>query len=547
MKFQMPSGGSLGRTKNILHFVQGFTIFLAWALTIAIWTKGDGIDGRTGWYWGLCWLSIPGLIYLVAVPMWPRARRFGNVYAFASVDILYSILWLSAWICLASYVAQGKSKGSSSDNDKSNSDSKTPARRANADSDSNKSTKTGCDNWAYGSASKCKLSEATTIIGVFIFILFAITAWMSFRNVMHFRRTGTLPDAVSDPTFAAQSKAAFSSNPAHDFEEDDDDMRSGRGGGMGASSRGDRDEDYALLHQSEVDDLSNAHGRTAMQGSYDPTAPAPGGILHDYNNTSYGGAHGQHYGEPSTQYNPSDYTPSEYTAPTGFGGSSKQHRPYKPNHETYGLSNSKDVPTVHGPQHQSALTPTLIRPNTLPSSRNQHRTGRTQPTTPRPNQPRPTQHPTRAPPPLNPKRSAQISKLRDSANAAHRKSNYDEAIKLYSYAIDMALSRPGWEPVGVAREELSGLYANRAQAHMAVQAWPEALVDAKSSVDSKPVGNVKAWWRIAKCLAEMSRYEEARKFLHKALDIEGKESEGGKELFALLGEVDRALLRGLSA
>lgn len=152
-----------------------------------------------------------------------------------------------------------------------------------------------------------------------------------------------------------------------------------------------------------------------------------------------------------------------------------------------------------------------------------------------------------APLPINPKRSAQISKLRDSANAAHRKSNYEEAIKLYSYAIDMALSRPGWEPVGVAREELSGLYANRAQAQMALQAWPEALVDAKASVDSKPVANVKAWWRIAKCLAEMSRYEEARKFLHKSLDMEGKDSEGGKELFALLGEVDRALLRGLSA
>ncbi|CAI7593791.1 unnamed protein product [Penicillium crustosum] len=317
MMFQMPSGGSLGRTKNIIHFVQGFIIFLAWALTIAIWTKGDGIDGRTGWYWGLCWLSIPGLVYLVAVPMWPRARRFGNVYAFACVDILYAILWLSAWICLASYVAQGKSKGSSSSDDKSSSDSKSTTKRAD-----DTSTKTGCDNWAYGSSAKCKLSEATTIIGVFIFILFAITGWMSFRNVVHFRRTGTLPDAVSDPTFAAQSKAAFSSNPAHDFEEDDDDMRSGRGGGMGASSRGDRDEDYALLHQSEVDDLGSSHGRTAMQGSYDPTAPAPGGMLHDYNNTGYGGAHGQHYTEPSTQYNPSDYTPSEYTAPTGFNGSS---------------------------------------------------------------------------------------------------------------------------------------------------------------------------------------------------------------------------------
>lgn len=160
-------------------------------------------------------------------------------------------------------------------------------------------------------------------------ILFAITAWMSFRNVVHFRRTGTLPDAVSDPTFAAQSKAAFSSNPAHDFEEDEDDIRSGRGGGgMGASSRGDRDEDYALLHQSEVDDLGSSHGRTAMQGSYDPTATAPGGVLHDYNSTGYGGAHGQHYVEPSSQYepsthyNPSEYTPSEYTAHTGFGGSS---------------------------------------------------------------------------------------------------------------------------------------------------------------------------------------------------------------------------------
>lgn len=152
-----------------------------------------------------------------------------------------------------------------------------------------------------------------------------------------------------------------------------------------------------------------------------------------------------------------------------------------------------------------------------------------------------------APLPINPKRSAQITKLRDSANAAYRKSNNDEAIKLYSYAIDMGLSRPGWEPVAVAREELAGLYANRAQAQMAQQAWPEGLVDAKASVDSKPVGNVKAWWRIAKCLAEMSRYEEARKFLHKALDLEGKDSEGGKELLGLLQEVDSALLRGLSA
>lgn len=125
-------------------------------------------------------------------------------------------------------------------------------------------------------------------------LLFLLTSLLSFRNVLHFRRTGTLPDTVSDPPFAAQTQAAFSSNPAHDFDEEDD-FRSGRAGPP-ASYRGDRDEDYALLQQSEVDDLGNPHGRSAIQGTYDPTAPAPGGVLHDYN-TAYGGAHGQHYVE----------------------------------------------------------------------------------------------------------------------------------------------------------------------------------------------------------------------------------------------------------
>ncbi|EHA22301.1 hypothetical protein ASPNIDRAFT_213924 [Aspergillus niger ATCC 1015] len=271
-----------GRTKNLIHGFQGFIIFLAWALTIAVFTKGGGIDGRSAWYFALCWFSIPGLIYLVAVPMWPRARRFGNVYAFATVDCLYAILWFSAWVCVASYVAEGKSKGNSS------------SRRDTSSSDS--SSKSGCDNWAYGSASKCKVSTATVILGVVVFLLFCVTAFMSFRNVSHFRRTGTLPDAVSDPTFAAQTKAAFSSNPAHDFEEEEDDFRSRAG--IGSSVRGDRDEDYALLQQSEVDEFGNSHAaRSALSGTYDPTVSG-GSVLHDYN-TSYGGAHGQHYGGAS--------------------------------------------------------------------------------------------------------------------------------------------------------------------------------------------------------------------------------------------------------
>jgi hypothetical protein len=197
MQLRMPraTGGNLGRTKNIIHFVQAFVIFIAWAMTIAIWTKGNGIDGRTVWYWILvssivssvefvpmdplqvkggsrvgwtlqltarvmqCWISLPALVYLAAVPMWPRARRFGNVYAFATVDIIYAVFWFSAWVALASYVAQGKSIGKSSSDDKTSSTKTTRATD---------NTKSGCDNWAYGSASKCKISTATTIIGVFV-------------------------------------------------------------------------------------------------------------------------------------------------------------------------------------------------------------------------------------------------------------------------------------------------------------------------------------------------------------------------------------------
>lgn len=106
--------------------------------------------------------------------MWPRARRFGNVYAFATVDILYAVLWFAAWAALADYVAEGKSKGASSSSDSSSSSndsgssSNSKATRADKSSSSGSSGKSGCDNWAFGNASKCKLSTATTIIGVVI-------------------------------------------------------------------------------------------------------------------------------------------------------------------------------------------------------------------------------------------------------------------------------------------------------------------------------------------------------------------------------------------
>jgi translocation protein SEC72 len=83
--------------------------------------------------------------------MYPRARRFGNAYAFAIVDILFTIFWFSAWVAVASYVAGGKSAGLPDD-----------------DKDKDKDKKTGCDAFGYGSPGKCKLSTGTVILGVVV-------------------------------------------------------------------------------------------------------------------------------------------------------------------------------------------------------------------------------------------------------------------------------------------------------------------------------------------------------------------------------------------
>ncbi|KAL2016173.1 hypothetical protein VTK56DRAFT_4113 [Thermocarpiscus australiensis] len=138
------------------------------------------------------------------------------------------------------------------------------------------------------------------------------------------------------------------------------------------------------------------------------------------------------------------------------------------------------------------------------------------------------------PVPVNPKRSANVNKLRESGNAEYRRQRYAEAVKLYSLGLQMALTRPPWEPSQLVREEAHQLYSNRAQAHMQLQAWAEAAVDAEASVEAKRQGNAKAWFRRGRCLVEMGRLQEAREWVARGLEFEGEE----KELIELLKEID---------
>ncbi|GAB7342476.1 hypothetical protein MBLNU457_g0675t1 [Dothideomycetes sp. NU457] len=149
------------------------------------------------------------------------------------------------------------------------------------------------------------------------------------------------------------------------------------------------------------------------------------------------------------------------------------------------------------------------------------------------------------PMPVNPKRSAQIGKLRESGNAAFKKGDHAGAVRMYGLGLEMAIQRPVWEPAGLVREELSQLYGNRAQAYMAMGNWAEGAVDAECAVELKKVGNVKGWWRRGKCLLEMGRLEEGREWLREGVEFEsaGPDKEGVEELKGLLADVEGRLLK----
>lgn len=215
-----------------------------------------------------CWLSIPILIYLVMVPLWSRARRFANVYAFASLDGLSVVLWLSAWAAVASYVSAGKGKGDKKD-------------------------ASGCDNFKYGSPGRCKLSEAIIVFGVLEMLMFIATTFISFRAVMIFKRTGMMPstqggggDVGNSNEFSAHTQDAFSSQMRTDEELDGDHQHGGRQ--QYAYQKPEVDDEYTPIYQAEQDDI--VHLPAAQ-----PQSPLNhnGLGIHDYN-TSYNSYNGQH-------------------------------------------------------------------------------------------------------------------------------------------------------------------------------------------------------------------------------------------------------------
>lgn len=94
-----------------------------------------------------------------------------------------------------------------------------------------------------------------------------------------------------------------------------------------------------------------------------------------------------------------------------------------------------------------------------------------------------------------------------------------EAIKLFTLAVDMAASRPLWEMAALARDELAVCLCNRSAAFAAVGDWVDSYVDADAVVQLKRPW-LKGHYRKGVALREMGRGEEAREALRVGLQFD---------------------------
>ncbi|KAJ4302610.1 hypothetical protein N0V90_001499 [Kalmusia sp. IMI 367209] len=169
------------------------------------------------------------------VPMWSRAARFANAYAFAALDALYTILWFAAFIAVAMWNAKGVREG---------------AKDKKLDDDAPKN----CTVFKYGPEAKCSLSRVTVGFGAVIFVFFVLTTAISAYYANKFRKEGVLPYESAKQnshhlTGENNKDNAWSTEIEHHdaHDSDDDDRRTERGGNQ-------EEDEYALLHSTETDE-----------------------------------------------------------------------------------------------------------------------------------------------------------------------------------------------------------------------------------------------------------------------------------------------------
>jgi len=162
----------------------------------------------------MCWLSIPGLIYLTLAPRFPRTKMFAHPYWILGVNVLYSILWFAAFVAVAAYTNSGVSAGEK------------------------KGKKKGCDAFPDGpgeAPKACTLNHDLVGLGVIMWFSWIATTAIAGYAGFYFSQHSVSPfEDLTSPSHDIQetTKDAFSSNDEyapinrHDQPEDEEDRSS---------------------------------------------------------------------------------------------------------------------------------------------------------------------------------------------------------------------------------------------------------------------------------------------------------------------------------
>jgi translocation protein SEC72 len=131
----------------------------------------------------------------------------------------------------------------------------------------------------------------------------------------------------------------------------------------------------------------------------------------------------------------------------------------------------------------------------------------------------------------NPTRNAQVIRLKEEGNKYFKQNNYAESIRFYTMAVDLAWSRPLWEPLAFqyVREELAPVLSNRSAAHLSLKNYVEAYVDAETVTRLKREWS-KGWFRKGKALVGLNRIEEAAEAFQTGLRFDHDSEELKKAL-----------------
>jgi len=168
-----------------------------------------------------------------------------------------------------------------------------------------KANSSGCDNFAHGSARKCKISEADIVFSVVLMLCFVATAFFSFKVLMEYRRTGIAPDE----TFAGAGAGA---GKARDVGKRDVSCPR-NGGGMGY-----KEDEEAFDSRLDVDggrDTGYSFEDARVQGGVPGLGGGYGGLGVPQ---PYGGSGYESVPNPAVEHDDDGFV--DDGRPTSFGG-----------------------------------------------------------------------------------------------------------------------------------------------------------------------------------------------------------------------------------